>query len=94
MRDFDGVSQAFMGAMIRIWRKVLYWLDVTAQLIRHNGTSLTSLVRKRLATLGLNQNIKNIAVRINSPPKPKPLSADRDGKASPSASSLWCVDAE
>ena len=86
MRDFDGIIQAFMGPMIRIWRKVLYWLDVTAQLVRHDDAWLTELPQqsgeKALGclgvTAGLNQNIKNIAVRINCPPKPKLLSADRD----------------
>ncbi len=56
-----------MSTMIGIWRDVLYWLGIAAQLIRHNDTWLTVLPdqsgEKTLGSLGvtarLNQNLND-----------------------------------
>ena len=88
MRIFNSVVKALMGPMISIRRQVLYRLDVAAQLVRHDDAWLTELFdqpgEKTLGSLGvtagLNQNVENIAVGVNCPPKPEFLSADRDDR--------------
>ncbi len=75
-----------MGPMVRIRRQVLYRFDVAAQFVRYDDAWLTKLLdqsgEKTLSSLGvtasLNQNVENIAVGVNCPPKPEFLSADRD----------------
>lgn len=93
-----------MSTMIGIWRDFLYWLGIAAQLIRHNDTWLTVLPdqsgEKTLGSLCvtacLNQNIKNIAICVNGPPKPILLSPNRDDNLInvPFVVWLWSIPAD
>ncbi len=72
--------------MIRTRRKIADRTDITSQLIRNHDTGFADLrnqpLQKTLGCLGippwLEENIKNISVRIHRPPEPAFPTVDRD----------------
>ena len=86
VRSFCPIVQSFVGSVISLWCLRSDRLNVTAQFISNDNSRLTIAGEQALekahrclcVTSLLHQNIKCVAVSINSTPQPKSFTTDLD----------------
>ena len=78
VRPFDTIVKPLICPVVRIWCQGFNWFDVATQFVRYDDARLTEPINQPLQkTLGsfgiavfLNEDIKNITIRVDSPPQP------------------------